>query len=69
MAKKRRQRTREPESPFAGWRRRSGPWARRLGIVAGLTAVLAAVWFFADPFGGTPAAIDEMNAAFVLPDD
>ena len=59
MAKKKRKRAQPPESPIAGFLRRNRKWARRFGITAGLVAVLAAVWFLADPFGGTPTAIDE----------
>ena len=59
MAKKKRKRAQPPESPIAGFLRRHRKWPRRLGVTAGLVAVLAAIWFFADPFGGTPTAIDE----------
>lgn len=59
MAKKKRKRNREPESPVARLVRRNRKWGRRLGILAGLTAVVAAIWFLADPFGGTLTAIDE----------
>ncbi len=59
MSKKKRKRTQEPESPIVRWLRRNPKWIRRLGITSGLVAVLAAIWFVADPFGGTPTAIDE----------
>jgi thiol-disulfide isomerase/thioredoxin len=59
VAKKNRKRNRKPESPIARWVRRHPKWPRRLWITAGLVAVLAAVWFIADPLGGTPTAIDE----------
>ena len=58
MAKKKRKRAQQPESPVARFFRRHPKWGRRLGITAGLVAVLAAVWFIADPIGGTPTAID-----------
>ena len=58
MAKKKRKRDQPPESPIAGFFRRNQKWVRRIGITGALVAVLAAIWFVADPFGGTPTAID-----------
>ena len=61
MAKKKRKRSRvqEPESALARWTKRNSKWFRRLGIAGGLIAALVAVIVLADPFGGTPTAIDE----------
>ena len=58
MAKKKRKREQPPESPIAGFLRRNQKWGRRIGITGALVAVLAAIWFVADPFGGAPTAID-----------
>lgn len=59
MSKKKRKRTKEPESPIAGFIRRHPKLGRRLGIAAALTAALVAIWVFADPLGGGFTAIDE----------
>ncbi len=59
MAKKKRRRRQEPASPIARWARRNTKWVRRLAIAGGLVAALAAIVFFADPFGGAPTAINE----------
>lgn len=59
MAKKKRKRIQEPESPIAGFIRRHPKLGRRLGIGAALTAAFAVLWFIADPLGGGFTAIDE----------
>ncbi len=60
MAKKKRKRAQQPpESPVSRFFQQNQKWFRRLAITAGLVGVLAAIWFIADPFGGTPTAIDE----------
>ena len=59
MTKKKRKRTKEPESPIAGFKRRHPKLGRRLGIAAALTAAFVALWVFADPLGSGFTAIDE----------
>ena len=59
MAKKKRKRAPEPQSPIERLLRRYPKWPRRIGITAALVGVVAAIWFFADPFSGGPTAIDE----------
>ncbi|MEX0786342.1 MAG: TlpA disulfide reductase family protein [Dehalococcoidia bacterium] len=55
MAKKKR----KPQKPLhVRFVRRASKWVRPLGITAGLIAVLAAVIYLTDPFGGAPTAID-----------
>ncbi len=59
MAKKKRKRVKEPESPLVGFMRRHPKLGRRLGIAAALIAAFVAFWFIADPLGGGFTAIDE----------
>ena len=59
MSKKKRKRAPEPQSPIERLIRRYPKWPRRIGITAALVGVVAAIWFFADPFGPGPTAIDE----------
>lgn len=61
MAKKKRKRAqqRQPDSPIVEFVRRNPKWIRRIGILVGLVAVVAAIFFVANPFGSGPTAIDE----------
>ena len=59
MAKKKRRRAPEPQSPIERLLRRYGKWPRRIGVTAALVGVVVAIMIFADPFGGGPTAVDE----------
>ena len=59
MAKKKRKRVKEPDSPIAGFFRRHPKLGRRLGIAVALAVAALAFWFVADPLGGGLTAIDE----------
>lgn len=58
MSKKKKRKQKEPKSLVSGLMRRYRKWPRRIGVITGLVAVVAAVIIFADPFGGAPTAID-----------
>ncbi len=58
MARKKRKRSAPPEHPLVRLTKRHPKWVRRVAILAGLAVAAAAVWFIADPLGGTPTAIE-----------
>ncbi len=58
MSKKKKRKQKAPEPILSGFMRRYRKWPRRIGIMAGLVAVVAAVIIFANPFGGAITAID-----------
>ena len=59
MAKKKRKRQQQPESPTAAFLRQHPKLVRRLGIAGGLLVAVAAIWFLVDPLAGAPTALDE----------
>lgn len=69
MARRKRKRKQQPKSPLGRTLARNAKWIRRLAIAGGLIGVLAAIVFFADPFGGQPTAItadgEEVNAGVI----
>ena len=60
MSKKKRKKARAEEntSALSRWTARNSKWFRRVGISAGLIAVVVAIFIVADPLGGGFTAID-----------
>ncbi len=62
MTKKKRKKAPESQPLWARLNRRYPKWGRRIGITSALVAMLAVLWFVADPLGGGPTAIDETGS-------
>lgn len=56
--RKKQKRIRRKDEPVRWFFRRYQRWSRRLGVLLGLAAVAAVLWFLVDPLQGPPKAID-----------